>query len=130
LAEPISTRYVKLTNVYTPDEGKFCVRDLRIFGNPDSASYTMVGNVSVIRDPEDRRNAIIKWDPIENSDGYIVRYGIDPDKLYNHYIVYDADSVSIHSLNKGIEYYFSVEAFDSGTDFYDGEYQGPVVPGQ
>jgi xylan 1,4-beta-xylosidase len=128
LTEPVSTQYVKLTNVYTPGEGKFCVRDLRIFGNPDSASYTMAGNVIVIRDPEDERNAIIKWDPVENSDGYIVRYGIDPDKLYNHYIVYDADSVSIHSLNKGIEYYFSVEAFDSGTDFYEAEYQRPVIP--
>jgi xylan 1,4-beta-xylosidase len=128
LAEPVSARYVKLTNVFTPGEGKFCVRDLRIFGNPDSANYKMADNVTVFRDPEDERNAIVKWDPVENSDGYIVRYGIDPDKLYNHYIVYDADSVSIHSLNKGIEYYFSVEAFDSGTDFYDGEYQEPVIP--
>ena len=34
LAEPVKARYVKLTNVFTPEEGKFAVKDLRIFGNP------------------------------------------------------------------------------------------------
>jgi hypothetical protein len=32
-------------------------------------------------------------------------------------MVYDAESVAIHSLNHGVEYYFEVEAFDSGTDY-------------
>ncbi len=33
-------------------------------------------------------------------------------------MVYDANTITIHSLNKDPEYHFEVEAFDSGTDYY------------
>jgi hypothetical protein len=58
------------------------------------------------------------WEPVKGADGYVVRYGIEPKKLYNNYIVYDANTLTIHSLNKNPEYYFEVEAFDNGTDYY------------
>jgi hypothetical protein len=118
LSEPVTARYVKLTNVFTPDTGKFAVKDLRVFGNPDKAKFTKVSDVMVVRDPEDRRDATITWKPVEGADGYVVRYGIEPGKLYNSYMVYDKYTLTIHSLNKDPEYYFKVEAFDSGTDYY------------
>jgi xylan 1,4-beta-xylosidase len=118
LPEPVKARYVKLTNAFTPDSGKFAVKDLRIFGNPKAAKFTEVDNVFIVRDPEDRRDATLTWQPVKGADGYVVRYGIEPDKLYNNYMVYDAYTITIHSLNKDPEYYFKVEAFDSGTDYY------------
>ena len=48
----------------------------------------------------------------------MVRYGIEPKKLYNNYLVYDNNTITIHSLNVEPEYYFEVEAFESGTDYY------------
>jgi xylan 1,4-beta-xylosidase len=33
-------------------------------------------------------------------------------------MVYDDYTITIHSLNRDPEYYFMVEAFDSGTDYY------------
>jgi xylan 1,4-beta-xylosidase len=122
LAEPATARYVKLTNVLTPGNGKFCVRDLRLFGNPAQASRVKVTDPTVMRDPSDGRNAVVIWDPLPDADGYIIRYGIALDKLYNNYMVYDADSIAIHSLNKGVEYYFEVESFDGGTEYYRGIY--------
>ena len=118
LVQPINTRYVKCTNVFSPGNGCFAMRDLRIFGNSEQAVFTPVTDYTVERDPSDGRDAVIRWTPVDNADGYIVHYGIDPDKLYNNYMVYDADSISIHSLNHGVDYYYSVEAFDSGTDYY------------
>ncbi len=118
LPEPVKARYVKLTNVFTHDEGKFAVKDLRIFGNPGEAKFTKVKDVKVVRNPEDRRDASLLWTPVAGADGYVVRYGIEPGKLYNNYMVYDANSLTIHSLNTEPEYYFEVEAFDSGTDYY------------
>jgi hypothetical protein len=118
LTRAVTARYVKLNNLFTPGGGKFAIRDLRIFGNAEQAVFTSVGDFAVQRDPIDGRNAVVRWSRIANADGCIVRYGIAPDKLYNNYIVYDADSVAIHSLNKGVEYFFDVEAFDSGTDYY------------
>jgi len=58
------------------------------------------------------------WQPVKGADGYVIRYGIEPHKLYNNYMVYDINSITIHSLNSDPEYYFEVEAFDSGTDYY------------
>ncbi len=118
LAEPTKARYVKLTNVFTHDQGKFAVMDFRIFGNPDVAKFTKVDDVTVVRNPEDTRDATLLWKPVEGADGYVVRYGIEPGKLYNNYMIYDDYTVTIHSLNKGEEYYFEVEAFDSGTEYY------------
>ncbi len=118
LPESVKARYVKVTNVFTPDSGKFAIKELRIFGNPKEAKFTKVNNVFVARNPEDRRDATLTWQPVEGADGYIVRYGIEPDKLYNSYMVYDAYTLTLYSLNKDPEYYFEVEAFDSGTDYY------------
>lgn len=118
LKAPIKTRYIKLTNVFTPDSGKFAVKDIRLFGNPEVTKYTKVSGVKVVRNAGDRREASLLWDPIKGADGYVVRYGIEPKKLYNSYMVYDANTLTIHSLNKNPEYYFEVEAFDNGTDKY------------
>ena len=116
--EPVKARYVKLTNVFTHDDGKFAVKDLRIFGNPKEAKFTKVKNVMVARDLEDPRDATITWQPVKGADGYVVRYGIEPDKLYNNFMVYDEYTITIHSLNRDEKYFFEVEAFDSGTDYY------------
>ncbi len=118
LPEPVKARYVKMTNVFTHDEGKFAVKDLRIFGNPGAALFTKVKDVKVVRSTQDRRDASLLWQPVAGADGYVVRYGIEPGKLYNNYMVYDTNSLTIHSLNTEPEYYFEVEAFDSGTDYY------------
>jgi xylan 1,4-beta-xylosidase len=118
LDQPATTRYIKLSNLFTPGGGNFAIRDLRIFGNTDQAVIIPVNDFSVERDPDDGRDAILRWTPVENADGYIINYGIAPDKLYNNYMVYDVDSIAIHSLNHGVEYYFVIRSFDSGTDYY------------
>ena len=119
LAQASQARYIKLTNAaLAPGMGLFAIQDLRVFGNSEQAVFTPATNVTVERDAADGRDAVIRWTPVANADGYIVRYGIAPTKLYNNYIVYDVDSVFIRSLNHGVDYYFSVEAFDSGTEYY------------
>jgi xylan 1,4-beta-xylosidase len=118
LEKPAKARFIRVTNVFTPDGDKFAIQELRIFGNPDRAKFTKVKNVMVARDIEDPRDATITWQPVEGADGYVVRYGVEPGKLYNNYMVYDKYSITIHSLNRDKKYFFGVEAFDSGTDYY------------
>ena len=118
LPAPVYARYVKLTNVFTPDNGRFAVKALRVFGNPDKATFTKVNNVKAVRSILDRRVADLLWDPVPGAEGYVVRYGIEPDKLYNSYMVYWDNHLHIHSLNIDPEYYFEVEAFSSGTPRY------------
>lgn len=118
LEEAVKARFVKVINVFTHDSGKFSIQEFRVFGNPNKAKLTKVSDVFVARNPEDRRDATITWKPVEGADGYVVRYGIEPGKLYNSYMLYDNSTITIHSLNLKPEYYFEVEAFESGTDYY------------
>ncbi|MDO4276793.1 MAG: discoidin domain-containing protein [Eubacteriales bacterium] len=118
LPAPVYGRYVRLTNVFTPDDGKFAVKAFRAFGNPEEATWTKVDNVMAVRDKLDRRYAHLVWEQVDGADGYIVRYGIEPDKLYNSYMVYWDSYLDIPSLNVDPEYYFEVEAFSSNTPRY------------
>ncbi|RPH92242.1 MAG: hypothetical protein EHM72_17675, partial [Calditrichaeota bacterium] len=116
MSQPVTSRYLKLSNVFTPGNGAFAVRDFRIFGNSKQAVFTRINDFTVERNAADGRDAVLQWAPVIGADGYIIRYGIAPDKLYNHYMVYDAETIAIHSLNHGTEYYYDVQAFDNGTD--------------
>ena len=115
---PVNARYVKVTNVATYDNALFCIKDLRIFGTTDKMKTSKVADVKVVRNPQDRREADLLWSPVPDADGYVIRYGIEPDKLYNSYIVYGKNTLYMHSLNTGPEYYFEVEAFDDGLPSY------------
>ena len=118
LPTPVYGRYVKLTNVFTPDDGKFAVKALRAFGNPEEATWTKVENVTAVRNKLDRRYAHLLWEQVDGAEGYIVRYGIEPNKLYNSYMVYWDSYLDFPSLNVDPEYYFEVEAFSSNTPRY------------
>ena len=51
------------------DGAKFSIKDLRVFGNPASAGSVKVAGVKVVRNPEDRREAELLWDPVPGADG-------------------------------------------------------------
>jgi hypothetical protein len=89
LEKPVMARFVKLTNVRFPSKIKFCVRDLRIFGNGCGNPPAAVTDFTVERSDKDQRSATIRWKKLDGVDGYIIRYGIAPDKLYNNYQVYE-----------------------------------------
>ena len=112
LLQPAQARYVRITNVYTMQPGAFSIRDLRIFGGSMESQPTKVTGVTVNRDAADQRNATISWTAVPGAVGYMVRYGIAPNKLYSNYQVFDATTVSIRSLNIGVQYTFNVEAFN------------------
>ena len=119
LKQDVNARYVKVVNVSTYDGAKFCIKDLRIFGTTPQMSVKKVEKFMAVRNPSDLREANVMWEPVPGADGYVVRYGIEPNKLYNSYIVYDQNSLYMHSLNTAPkQYYFEVEAFDSGLDLW------------
>ena len=60
----------------------------------------------------DARNANISWDLVEEAMGYVLYWGIEPDKLNNSVMIYDKTTYELRALNKGVEYYFAIEAFN------------------
>ncbi len=111
LDKPVKARYIKVENVKVPD-GTFSIYDLRIFGKKTGMKPNEVNGLKVERSVSDERRAIVKWENDPSATGYVVNYGTDIHKLYTSVMVYDADSVRLTGLNKGIRYYFSVDAFN------------------
>ncbi|MDQ3323026.1 MAG: discoidin domain-containing protein, partial [Acidobacteriota bacterium] len=106
-------RFIKLTN-FRAASGKFAVRDLRVFGNASRAKPAEVKNFTVRRNPNDGRKAVLNWQSSPNADGYTIRFGISPKKLYGSYQVNKGNSLMMNGLNKNVKYYFSIEAFNAG----------------
>jgi hypothetical protein len=115
LASPVSARYVRITaSNATPAGGKFGVRDLRIFGRSSTAAPPEVKDLRVARNADDERTATLSWTKVPRAHGYIVRFGIAPNKLYGNFQVGDVSTLTMNSLNKGVKYYFVVDALGVG----------------
>lgn len=111
LPSKISCRYVKITNIEVPD-GNFALSGFRIFGSGTGNVPGKISNLTVSRDPNDRRNAYLSWSNPGDATGYNIGFGTREDMIYNDYLVYGDTSLTISSLNTGMEYFFTIEAFN------------------
>lgn len=111
LPEKVACRYLKLTNVQVPD-GHFAISGFRVFGHGGGELPADVSDFKAVRDASDLRRVHLAWSKTNDASGYMIAYGVAPDKLYQHYMVYEDTTVSINSLNAGLDYYFSIEAFN------------------
>jgi hypothetical protein len=115
LASPTKARYVRITaSSATPASGKFGVRDLRVFGRSPLAAPPEVKAFNVKRNAADERTATLDWTRVPRAQGYVVRFGIARDKLYGNYQVGDVTTLTMNSLNKGVGYYFTIDAVGPG----------------
>lgn len=123
LKEPIKARYVRITNKgEVPGEGCFALSDFRIFGVAPGKKPAEVQRVKIERLATDRRCAHLSWDTSDGAEGYLVRFGIAPDKLWNHYMVWGEDTnLEIRSLMKSTSYYYRVDALNGSGITTSGE---------
>jgi hypothetical protein len=98
-----------------PGGGPFSIRDLRIFGSGLGKPPAAAPKFEAHRDPSDARNAVVRWEIMPDAEGYVVRYGTAPGKLYHNLEIRGQKEIVLHSLNADTPYYFTVDAFnDSG----------------
>jgi hypothetical protein len=107
-----AARFVKVTFYHVAGNGFAAISGLRVFGLDGQKAPEAVEHLTVVR-AGDLRNATLAWTRAEGAEGYIVRYGIAPDKLYNQYQVYN-EAVEVRTLTVGIRYYFRVDSFNAG----------------
>ena len=117
LSKPVEASYMKVENVHTPKEGKFALLDLRVFGSGYSDKPGQVKELSVKRNQEDERYASLAWNKVSGTDGYLVRFGYQPDFLNQCIQVKGNETTELllHILTKGVKYYYRVDTYnDSG----------------
>ena len=108
-ADGIRARYVRVTGGALPYGQTLRISGLRVFGNGEGACPAQANAKAVRVDALDGK---ISWQHIENAQGCNVRYGIAPDKLYQSWLVYDADEVTLSTLMSGQTYYICVDSFN------------------
>jgi xylan 1,4-beta-xylosidase len=111
LTKPISTRYLKLENVHMP-QGKFALSGFRVFGKGIGEKPDAVKQFMVLRTEKDKRSAWIRWSPVDAAQGYTIRYGTHPDKLYNNIMVLTHNEYWFKAMDSKATYYYTIEAFN------------------
>ncbi|MGY3054929.1 hypothetical protein ACVWYG_003138 [Pedobacter sp. UYEF25] len=110
LETPQTVRFVRYRNIHVPTTN-LAISGLRVFGIGIGKKPEMVKNFKVDRHA-DQRDAIITWNKVKEAQGYNVKWGIAPDKLYNSWLVYEENKLDLRSLNIHQEYYFTIESFN------------------
>lgn len=105
-------RYIRLTNMgEVPAGGKFALSGLRVFGYGNAKSPAAVNAVTCER-LEDERMMTVSWGEVAGAEGYMIRFGINPDELNQHYMIQGQTSKKLMCLNKGVDYYVRVDAYN------------------
>ncbi len=111
LLDMASSRYLKITNLEVPG-GNFAISSFRVFGKGDGKTPEKIENFEVKRNPNNKRSVNLTWNKPENVTGYNISFGVDKNKLYQNYMVYQDTTLTINILNSTLSYYFSIESFN------------------
>jgi xylan 1,4-beta-xylosidase len=69
--------------------------------------------LKVVRNEQDACKAKLDWAQNNTADGYVIRFGVAADKLYNSVeILGNKTHYDLNCLNKGQQYYFKIDAYN------------------
>ena len=110
LGEPQRVRYIRYNHIHVPTR-HLSISGLRVFGKGMGKAPEKIKNFNPQRH-EDRRDISFNWDKVKDAQGYNIRWGIAPDKLYSSWLVYDKNEHLMKSLGRDQSYYFAIESFN------------------
>ncbi|TFD84013.1 1,4-beta-xylanase [Cryobacterium lactosi] len=102
-------RYVRVIGHAMPFDAPLALSGIRVFGRGVGSRPAPVEANAVRLDP---LTASVSWREDDNADGYNVRYGRQPGKLYHSWLVYGQSALNLSSLNAGEKYWVAVDAFN------------------
>ena len=109
LPKALKARYVRVLNLERLT-GRFSVFDLRVFGLASGRKPEAVTGLSAERG-EDPRRRRVSWPASDGAQGYVLRWGTDPDELYLT-CQSETPEVELGLFSVGQSYYFRVDAFN------------------
>jgi len=105
-----NARYIRITAFKLPYDQRFALSGLRVFGigKGEKPSQAQVRYARY----EGGQDIKIKWDSVANAQGYNIRYGNAPDRLYHSWLVYDQNEINLSTVIKDETYYICVDSFN------------------
>ncbi|WP_303924567.1 family 43 glycosylhydrolase [Draconibacterium sediminis] len=110
LNQPVEAKIVRYKNIEVPGNN-FAMSEIRVFGLGLGKKPAAVKDFKIKRE-DDRRDISFSWKPVKGAQGYNIRWGIAPDKLYQSWQLYDTNEHFMRCLDRDTPYYFSIEAFN------------------
>ncbi|NRD18630.1 family 43 glycosylhydrolase [Winogradskyella eckloniae] len=110
LDQPVKAKYVRYHNIKVPGNN-LAMSEIRVFGLGLGDPPKQVTNFKITRE-KDRRDASFSWDAVKDAQGYNIRWGIAPNKLYQSWQVYDTNTHFMRCLDRDTPYYFNIEAYN------------------
>lgn len=110
LNQPETGKFIRYKNLEVPGK-HLALSEIRVFGLGLGKKPEKVKDFVVNRE-QDRRDASFSWKPVKDAQGYNIRWGIAPDKLYQSWLVYDTNEHFMRCLDRNTTYYFTIEAFN------------------
>jgi hypothetical protein len=116
LPQPARARFIRYVHGHV-GAANLAISDIRIFGNADGRAPGRPAQIFGSRH-SDQRDATISWRPVAGAVGYIIRFGIRPDRLtLTHQLWADELAAGkaqkeLRSLNAGVRYWVAIEAFN------------------
>jgi hypothetical protein len=110
LDKPVNAKFVRYNNVEVPG-ANFAMSEFRVVGLGLANAPEKVTGFNIKRET-DRRDVAFTWNPVNGAQGYNIRWGIAPEKLYQSWLVYDTNEHFMRCLDRDTPYYFSIEAFN------------------
>ena len=107
---PETLRYLRLSHMTLPFGAVPAVSGLRVFGLGEGAAPAAVTEVSASR--ENRLNILLSWPPVAGADGYNVRYGLSPEKLYSSWQVQGVSELDLSMVDAEHGYYIAVDSYN------------------
>jgi hypothetical protein len=111
LDQKVTCRYLRMKNKRVAD-GNFALSGFRVFGKGNGKKPEVVNPMEITRSQENRRSVQLKWNKSEGATGYVINYGTSEKKIYQHYMVYADNSITINSLNTKQAYWFTISPFN------------------
>ena len=109
LGHYISAQYIRLTCGNLPFDQPLRVSGLRVFGLGDG---TRPAPVQASAHRLNGLEALVCWQTLPAAQGYNVRYGTTPDKLYHSWLVYGGCELKLTTLVDGQPCYVRVDSFN------------------
>ncbi len=105
-----NVRYIRYENISVPMTN-LAITEFRVFGNGAGRVPEKIRKATYARHA-DRRNISINWEKQPGSQGYNILWGTAPDKLYNSWMIYGDNQLTLRCLNTDQKYYFAIESFN------------------
>jgi len=111
LDTPTRLRYVRISYISQAVQGTIALSGLRIFGMGNGTPPAPITSFTAKRSACGM-DASLTWEAATNADGYNLRYGTTPDKLYNSWQVFGKNALKFTFLTKDKPCYLAIDSFN------------------